>query len=332
MASEKPLLSIVAPAFNEQEVLPAFHAELSKTLDQLSSEYDLEVIYVDDGSRDDTPLVLQSLAQEDPRVHYVLLSRNFGHQAALTAGLVHARGDIVISMDSDLQHPPPVILSLLEKWKEGYQVVLTIREDDETISWFKKTSSKLFYRVLQRMSGMEIRPAAADFRLLTRKALDVFLKMPERNRFIRGMIHWLGFPSAEVHFKAAPRFAGKSKYTLVKMIRFARDGLLSFSRVPLHAALLLAGFLIGLSFLFSLGVWTFRLGNDENRWMILAMICSFHICGVGIWGAMLAISEYLSRIHEQILGRPLYVVRNSSFENNLAALRERDNNATRHAA
>ncbi len=327
MVNEKPLLSIVAPAFNEQEVLPTFHTELAKTLDQLSDDYDLEVIYVDDGSRDNTPLVLQQLSMQDSRVHYVLLSRNFGHQAALTAGLVHARGDIVISMDSDLQHPPPIIFKLLEKWKEGHQVVLTLREDDASIGWFKKTSSKLFYRVLQRLSGMEIRPAAADFRLLTRKALDAFLKMPERNRFIRGMIHWLGFPAAEVPFKAAPRFAGKSKYTLLKMVRFARDGLLSFSRVPLHAALMLAGLLIGLSFVFSLGVWAFRLGNDENRWMILAMICSFHICGVGIWGSMLAISEYVSRIHEQILGRPLYVVRSSSFEANLAALRESNRNA-----
>jgi len=320
MTERRPLLSIVSPAYNEQEVLPPFHAELMRVVETLQDEFDVEVIYVDDGSSDATPAVITGLAARDQRVRYVLLSRNFGHQAALTAGLEFCRGDIIVSMDSDLQHPPQLILELIAGWKQGSDIVLTIREDDKTLGLFKKLTSKLFYVLMRKMSGMDIRPAAADFRLMTRKALNALLAMPERHRFIRGMVHWLGFKRSEVHFVAPPRFAGKSKYTLLKMIRFARDGLLSFSRVPLHAALLAAGGALGLSFLLSFGAWLAWQPAGPVAWLLLALIFTVHMGGFAVWVALVAFSEYLARVHEQVLGRPLYVVSETSDRGDAGAV------------
>jgi glycosyltransferase involved in cell wall biosynthesis len=168
----RPLLSVVAPAFNEEAVLPAFHDELARVLVTLQDQFEIEIVYVDDGSTDATPAVLAGLSASDPRVRFVRLSRNFGHQAALTAGLEHARGDVVVSMDADLQHPPAVIRELVARWRDGHDVVVTIRRDDRSLGVFKKLTSRLFYFALRHMSGMDVRPAAADFRLLTRKALD----------------------------------------------------------------------------------------------------------------------------------------------------------------
>jgi polyisoprenyl-phosphate glycosyltransferase len=312
MTERLPLLSIVSPAFNEQEVLPPFHAELIRVLETLEDEYRIEILYVDDGSADATPAVLAGLSARDPRVRYLLLSRNFGHQAALTAGLEHARGDLVISMDSDLQHPPALIPELLAHWKLGNDIVLTIREDHRSLSPFKRLTSRLFYMMMRTMSGMDIRPAASDFRLMTRKSLNALLAMPERHRFLRGMVHWLGFPRQEVPFQAPPRFAGKSKYTLLKMVRLARDGLLSFSRVPLHAALLTAGGTLILSFLLSSASWLLWHPEGSVRWLLLALIVTLHMGGMSIWVALLAFSEYLARVHEQVLGRPLYLIRDTS--------------------
>jgi polyisoprenyl-phosphate glycosyltransferase len=310
----QPLLSVVSPAFNEEEVLPPFHEQLCKTLAELKSEFDYEIIYVDDGSRDGTPAVLTRFAIADPRVRFLRLSRNFGHQAALTAGLEHARGDIVVSMDSDLQHPPEVIPQLIERWKEGNDVVVTLRSDHASLGFFKRVTSRVFYVAMRYCSGMDIRPAAADFRLLSRKSLDALLRMPERLRFIRGMVHWLGFSTAEVSFVAPPRFAGKSKFTLVRMVRLARDGLLSFSRVPLHAALVLAGSMILASFLGTTVAWMIFRPEGGMGWLLLALILGTHLAGSAVWISLAAFSEYLARVHEQVLGRPLYVVREFSDE------------------
>jgi polyisoprenyl-phosphate glycosyltransferase len=318
----RPLLSIVSPAYNEEDVLPAFHTELITVLDTLESEFDIEVVYVDDGSKDATPAVLTRMALADPRVHFLRLSRNFGHQAALTAGLEFAHGDLVVSMDSDLQHPPAIILELLAGWRAGNDVVLTIREDDKSLGFFKKLTSRLFYIAMRYCSGMDIRPSAADFRLLTRKALDALIRMPERHRFLRGMVHWLGFSVAEVNFVAPPRFAGKSKFTFVRMIRLARDGLLSFSRVPLHASLLLAGAMLFLSFLGTTIAWLLFRPDEPIAWLLLALIAGAHFAGGATWIALLAFSEYLARIHEQVLGRPLYVVGLSSDELRASAVRQ----------
>lgn len=308
----RPLLSIVAPAFNEEAVLPAFHDELTRVLVTLQDQFDFEIVYVDDGSTDATPAILTRLALADPHVRFVRLSRNFGHQAALTAGLEHARGELVVSMDSDLQHPPAVIRELIARWREGHDVVVTLRRDDRSLRLFKKVTSRVFYFAMRHMSGMDVRPAAADFRLLSRKALDALLRMPERHRFLRGMVHWLGFPTAEVPFTAPPRFAGRSKFTVLRMVRLARDGLLSFSRVPLHAALLLAGAMLLVSFAGTLTAWELCRPDGPAGWLILALIAGGHLAGGAVWISLVAFSEYLARIHEQVLGRPLYVIEGTS--------------------
>jgi glycosyltransferase involved in cell wall biosynthesis len=308
----RPLLSVVAPAFNEADVLPTFHDELARVLVTLADEFDTEIVYVDDGSTDATPAILARLAAVDPRVRFVRLSRNFGHQAALTAGLEHARGEVVVSMDADLQHPPAVIRELVARWREGHDVVVTLRRDDRSLGAFKRLTSRTFYYAMRHMSGMDVRPAAADFRLLSRTALDALLRMPERHRFVRGMVHWLGFPTAEVSFTAPPRFAGRSKFTVVRMVRLARDGLLSFSRVPLHAALLLAGAMLLASLVGTTAAWAFCRPAGSVGWLLLALIAGGHLAGGAVWVALVAFSEYLARIHEQVLGRPLYVVQATS--------------------
>lgn len=308
----RPLLSVVVPAFNEEAVLPTFHDELVRVLVTLADQFDTELVYVDDGSTDATPVVLTRLALTDPRVRFVRLTRNFGHQAALTAGLEHARGDVVVSMDADLQHPPGVIRELVARWAGGADVVVTLRRDDHSLGLFKKLTSRVFYLAMRHMSGMDVRPAAADFRLLSRRALDALLAMPERHRFVRGMVHWLGFPTAEVSFTAPPRFAGRSKFTVVRMVRLARDGLLSFSRVPLHAALLLAGLMLMMSFVGTSIAWAVCRPEGPVGWLLLALIVGGHLAGGGMWVALTAFSEYLARVHEQVLGRPLYVVQQMS--------------------
>src|SRR5262249_35018054 len=184
------------PAYEEEDVPPAFHAELCTVLDGLGPGYEVEILYVDDGSRDQTLPLLRRLAASDGRVRYLSLSRNFGHQAALTAGMEHASGDVLITMDSDLQHPPAVIPQLLARWREGHDVVVTLREQDPTLGWFKRVSSDAFYRIMRVLSDTEMRTAVADFRLMSRSAAQALVRMPERHRFLRGMVSWLGYPTA----------------------------------------------------------------------------------------------------------------------------------------
>jgi glycosyltransferase involved in cell wall biosynthesis len=222
MAEELPLLSIVCPAYQEEEVLPLFHAALTETLEPLSWRFRFEIVYVDDGSRDRTLAIIRRIAGEDCRVRYLSLSRNFGHQAALTAGMEHARGAAVVTLDADLQHPPVLIPDLITRWQEGFDIVLTIRADDPRLGWFKRTSSALFYRLLRHWSDTDVRAAASDFRLLSRPALDALRAMPEVHRYLRGMVQWLGFAVAEVPFQPDPRRAGISKYTLRRPARPGR--------------------------------------------------------------------------------------------------------------
>jgi dolichol-phosphate mannosyltransferase len=313
MARDRRKLSVVCPAFNEEEVLPHFHRELCAVLATLEADYDIEVIYVDDGSRDGTLAVLRELAERDARVRYLSLSRNFGHQAALTAGIEDARGDAVITMDSDLQHPPELLPVLLEKWRAGYEVVLTIREEDPRLGLVKRTTSKLFYRVMRLLSSTEVRMAAADYRLMSRKAVDGLLQLRETHRFLRGMVQWLGFPSAEVPYRPAGRRAGVSKYSMRRMLKLAGDGLLSFSRMPLRIATILGLAATGFGLLTSLylaGCWLFG-GEAAGGGVLLA---SLYLLGGCILCALGLVGEYVGRIYEQVKGRPLYVLKERSAE------------------
>jgi dolichol-phosphate mannosyltransferase len=313
MSDEKRLVSVVCPAYQEEEVLPLFHRELAGVLATLEAEYRFEIVYADDGSRDRTLDVIKQLARTDPRVGYVSLSRNFGHQTALTAGLEHARGDLVISMDCDLQHPPAVLPRLLDKWKEGHDVVITIRADDRRLGLFKRLTSRAFYRVMAVLSDTDVRLAASDFRLLTRTALDALLRMREQHRFLRGMVQWVGFPSAEIEFMPDERRAGRSKYTLRRMLRLAGDGLYSFSRVPLRLASGLGGLFLALAGGQAAWLGWLLVAGDGTRplalhylLLVVHLVGGTVLCGLGFLG------EYVGRIYEEVKGRPLYLLKDQS--------------------
>jgi polyisoprenyl-phosphate glycosyltransferase len=308
-------LSVVCPAYEEEEVLPLFHAALATALEPLAADFDLEILYVDDGSRDRTLDVIRCLAVADPRVRYLSLSRNFGHQAALTAGLEHARGDAIVSLDSDLQHPPDLIPALVERWRDGFDVVLTIRADDSRLGLFKRLSSRLFYKVLAWCSDLDVRMSASDFRLLSRPALDNLLRLREAHRYLRGMVQWLGFRVAEVPFQPDARRAGVSKYTIRRMTRFALDGLLSFSPLPVRLAVGGGLALTGLSLAATLTVFfTSASLADPSARLALAGLLSLHLVAACILGAAGVLGEYVVRIYEQVKGRPVYVVKESTAD------------------
>jgi dolichol-phosphate mannosyltransferase len=308
MSARVRKLSVLCPAYEEEAVLPRFHAELTAVLDALPPEYEVEIIYVDDGSEDGTLAVLRRLAAADNRVRYFSLSRNFGHQAAITAGLEHATGDAVITLDSDLQHPPALIPTLLEKWREGNDIVMTLREEDPDVGPFKRVTSRAFFEVMRWLSETEMRIAASDYRLMSRRSVDALLRFPETHRFLRGMVHWLGFPTATVRFQVARRGAGRSKFTFRRLFAFAIDALLSFSKVPLRLS-----FLLGVFFL-TLGVATggyvlvrglLGHGFALNDWVVPTVLVAggCNLVAQGLNG------EYVGRIYEQVKGRPLYLLK-----------------------
>jgi dolichol-phosphate mannosyltransferase len=306
-------LSVVCPAYEEEEVLPRFHAELGAALAPLEKEYEIEIVYVDDGSRDRTLQTLRRLAAADGRVRYLSLSRNFGHQAALTAGLEHARGDVVITLDSDLQHPPTLIPTLLQEWRAGHDVVQTLRADDPRLGAFKRLTSHGFYLLMRWLSDTEVRAAASDYRLLSRRAVDSLVRLREAHRFLRGMVNWLGFRTATVPFAPAHRGGGVSKYTLRRMLGLALDGMLSFSRVPLRLAL-------------GLGLGAVALGLAEGcyallhgllaaaptAWAYHTLLVALLLIGGSVLCCLGVIGEYVGRVYEQVKGRPLYLLKEAS--------------------
>jgi dolichol-phosphate mannosyltransferase len=306
-------LSLVCPAYEEEEVLPQFHHELCNVLSALEGEYEVEIVYVDDGSRDGTLAILRQLAEADPRVQYLSLSRNFGHQAALTAGLEHARGAVVISLDSDLQHPSALIPALLEQWKAGHDIVLTLREDDPRLGRFKRLTSRGFYALMRLLSDTEVRAAASDFRLMSRPAVDALLRLHETHRFLRGMVNWLGFRQATVPFAPARRGGGVSKYTFRRMLNFAVDGLLSFSKVPVRLALLLgaAVLLAGVGFgSYALAHAALAPASAPGGWG--AVLTAVLVVGGCILAALGIVGEYVARVYEQVKGRPVYLLKEAS--------------------
>jgi polyisoprenyl-phosphate glycosyltransferase len=329
MAAPDFKLSIVCPAFEEEEVLPHFHAELCAALAPLEDEYVLEILYIDDGSRDGTLDYLRHLAATDHRIRYLSFSRNFGQQAALTAGMEHARGDVVITLDSDLQHPPSLIPALLQEWRNGHDIVLTYREDDPRLSQFKRLSSRAFNRVMRWLSDTPVSAAASDYRLLSRKAVDALLRLPEKHRFLRGMVNWLGFRTTTVAFHPATRGAGATKYTVRRMLALAVDAMLSFSKVPLRLSMLLGALLLVLgighgTLLLGLALLGPSIGGWQVVLLALFLIGGSILCSLGIVG------EYIGRIYEQVKARPLYLLKEASPE--LAALSLDRNEARREAS
>lgn len=311
MTAPRYKLSIVCPAFEEEEVLPHFHSELCAALAPLQSEYDIEILYIDDGSRDSTLSYLRHLAAEDARIRYLSFSRNFGQQAALTAGMEHARGDAVITLDSDLQHPPSLIPALVQQWRKGHDIVLTFREDDPRLSYFKRLSSRAFNAVMRWLSDTPVSSAASDYRLLSRPAVDALLRLHEKHRFLRGMVNWLGFRTTTVAFHPASRGAGATKYTLRRMLALAIDAMLSFSKLPLRLSLVLGIMLVVLGGAFGAVVLGRSLWDADIGGSQLVLIALFLIGGAILF-ALGVVGEYVGRIYEQVKGRPLYLLKESS--------------------
>jgi dolichol-phosphate mannosyltransferase len=274
-------------------------------------DLDYELIYVDDGSRDQTPQILGELQREHERVRVIRLSRNFGHQMAVTAGLENASGDAVVVIDADLQDPPEVITEMIERWRAGFHVAYGLRIERSGETRFKLWTAKTFYRLINRLSETEIPLDTGDFRLMDRKVVDVLLEMPERDRFLRGMISWIGFKQTPVEYRREPRFGGKSKYSLMKMVRFATDGILSFSIIPLKLAIWTGFAAIGLAFagiILAVLERLYRLYDiNIGRGWASIFIAVLFMGGVQLL-TLGIIGEYLGRIYTEVKRRPLYVV------------------------
>lgn len=297
------MISIVTPVYNEEDNVVFFHDEVTKVMEGLGMDY--ELIYVNDGSRDKTDLLIHQLAAHDPHVRALTFARNFGHQIAITCGMDFARGDAVITMDGDMQHPPALIPKLIEKWQEGYDVVQTIRTATEDAGFVKKLTSSGYYAVINSISTTPVVPGGSDFRLMDRKALDAFLKFREHSRFIRGIVGGLGFKQTSIEFTAPARHAGVSKFSMKKMVHFAMDGIITNSTVPLRMAFyigLLAGFA---GFLVILHVlWCVLMGEAVPGWATMTILISIfgglNLMCLGIIG------EYLGHVFEETRNRPLY--------------------------
>ncbi len=326
-SEQRPLVSVVIPCFDEAAVLRETAARLNDVLNTLR-DIAFETIYVDDGSRDGTLEILRELQSRDTRMRLVSLSRNFGHQVAVTAGLEHARGDAVVVIDADLQDPPEVIVEMVERWRDGADVAYGVRVEREGETAFKRWSAGAFYRAINRMSEVPIPLDAGDFRLMDRRVVDALLAMPERDRFIRGMVAWLGFRQDQVTYKRAARAAGSTKYPFAKMLRLATDGILSFSVLPLRLATWIGFAAAALSVVGVVYALVMRLltNNWVPGWTLLfiglLLIGGIQLVFLGLIG------EYLGRVYGEVKRRPLYLVKE---KRGFAAATKRDPSHTRNA-
>jgi polyisoprenyl-phosphate glycosyltransferase len=305
----RPLLSIVIPVYNEQESIP----ELDRVFGSLLPSFEWlgdrwEVVFVDDGSTDESRALLLNLARTDKRYRLVLLSRNFGHQLAITAGIDHADGDVVVIMDADMQDPPSVIAEMYARHREGFDVVYGVRKERKGETWFKRATAAAFYRLIRSITGISIPLDAGDFRLMSRQVVLTLRALKEQHRFVRGMVAWVGFRQSAVYYSRDVRFAGTTKYPLRKMARFAIDGLTSFSIVPLRVATWLG--ILSATCAFGIGIWALTvrvlgLGTVPGWTTIMfavALGSAAQLVMTGILG------EYVGRIYEECKRRPLYVV------------------------
>jgi dolichol-phosphate mannosyltransferase len=309
MSSQKTTVDLVIPVFNEEGVVEHTHKRICDVVDSLA--YDFHFIYVDDGSRDGTVGTLRAIADSDPRVTLLRLSRNFGHQAALTAGMDASRSEIVVTLDGDGQHPPEMIPQMLNLITQGYDIVQTQRLDAAQPASFKKWTSGFFYRLINLISGTQIVPGTADFRALTRPAVDALKAMPEYHRFLRGMVSWIGFSTIILPYQPAERISGVSKYSLSKMIRLAMDAVFSFSLAPLYLGLSLGGIMFCLAaaeMIYVLSFWvTGRTSNLAPGWSSLMFVIL--IIGAMLMALLGFIGVYVGYIFQEVKHRPVYLVK-----------------------
>ncbi len=301
-----PTFTVIAPIYNELENIPELYPRVREVLDQTGEPW--ELILVDDGSSDGSTDIIRKLAENDPQVRPVIFARNFGHQIAVTAGVDYSRGDAVIIIDADLQDPPEVILKLIEKWREGYEVVYAVREERQGESWFKRATASLFYRLIFRITDVDIPLDAGDFRLMDKKVIAVMQQMREKHRFLRGMSAWVGFRQVGVPYKRQARHAGETKYPFSKMVKLALNAVTSFSYFPLQLATYIGFVAAGLSVLAIPVVAILRLITGSallgqaTTLIIVLFLGGVQLISLGIIG------EYIGRIYDETKNRPLYIV------------------------
>ncbi len=308
----KTKFSVVAPIYNEFENLPELYRRVKAVMESTGQSW--ELLLVDDGSTDGSTDKIRELAAADKRVRAVIFARNFGHQIAVTAGLDYARGQAVIVIDADLQDPPEVILDLIAKWQEGYEVVYAVRAEREGESWFKLWTASLFYRIIYRITDVKIPLDTGDFRLLDRKVVDIMKSMRERHRFLRGMAAWVGFKQVGVEYKRAARYAGVTKYPFRKMLKLALNAITSFSYFPLQLATFVGFFAAGLAILaIPVVIYLRASGSQAFFGQATTLIATLFLGGVQLI-SLGVLGEYIGRLYDEAKGRPLYVVREAPAE------------------
>lgn len=307
-------LSVIIPAFNEEGNVDLLYTRLTSVAQKITSDY--EFIFVNDGSKDRTLEKIRGIAKNDSHIRYIDFSRNFGHQIAVTAGLDHCIGNAVVIIDADLQDPPELIIDMYKKLKDGYEVVYARRSKRKGEPWFKLITAKLFYRLLNSWASIDIPLDTGDFRIMDRSIVDGLKKMSEKHKFIRGQISWIGYCQTFIEYERDPRYSGGTKYPLKKMMRFAIDGLTSFSTVPLKLVSI-SGFLSsGVAFILIIWVlWVKLIGQGDtvqigwaSQMITILFLGGIQLIGIGILG------EYVGRINDNVKNRPLYIIRNKSVE------------------
>lgn len=302
-------ISVVIPMYYEEEVADICYKRVVNNLKKLSDEYSYEIIFINDGSKDSTLEILKKIASNDDNVKIISFSRNFGHQAAVTAGIRNVTGDAIIIMDADLQDPPELFEGMIEKWEEGYEVVYGKRKTREGESIFKLLTARMFYNTLNKLSEIEIPKDTGDFRLVDRKVIDVIATLPEHNKFLRGLFSWVGFNQYAYEYNRVNRVAGKTKYPFKKMFKLATDGILSFSAKPLKIVGAIGIFSVIVSIIiliYSIVSYMFKLNSLTPGWT--SIMCTMTFIGGIILISLWMIGEYIARIYEESLGRPEYII------------------------
>jgi polyisoprenyl-phosphate glycosyltransferase len=304
--SGRKLVTLVVPVFNESEVISAFYARACAALESLK-DFDYELVFIDDGSRDNSFAQLKAFAGGNPRVRVIKFSRNFGHQIAISAGIDHARGDCVAVIDADLQDPPEVIALMVEQWRQGFDVIYGVRSDraDETL--LKLWTASMFYKLLGRLTNIHIPPNVGDFRLMSRRVIDQLKILREKDRFVRGLVSWVGFKQTGVTYQRDARYAGETKYPFRKMLKFSFDGITSFSTIPLKISTWMGSITAILAVLYLISVFIqWQLGYTVQGWatimVALLFLGSVQLLCLGVIG------EYLGRIFNEVKPRPMYVI------------------------